>query len=613
MKTKKIILAVGTIALLATACGKDKEDSVKASLPTVTTIEASTVLSSTFTAGGNITADGGAEISDRGICFGTAAGVTVESGKVSSGTGKGAFETTVTELAFGTTYYYKAYATNSEGTAYGQEYSLITTTPKSAVVVTAEVTNAVGENATCGGEVTDDGDSPITARGVCWAETENPTISNSKTDDGTGNGAFVSAIAGVTVGTTYYVRAYATNDAGTAYGEQKSFVTIEPKMPVVETLVPSDLTSTGAVSGGNVTDNGGVKITAKGVCWATHKTPTIADNKTDEGEGAGEYKSEITGLVEGTVYYLRAYATNSVGTTYGEQKIFAPFYLDNGESMVKVKGGTFTVGKNAVHTDSGSNTWNCTLPDYYIAKTEVTQQLWAEIMGTDYLANMLTDAQKPDGYICYPVGKDDYNPQPYINWFDAIIFSNKLSAARGADPCYYVESDGVRVTDPDKWTKSGEWEKTVCCDWTKNGFRLPTLPEWEFAAGGGAEPLQAYPGTDDFSELHLYGQIEGALPGGATEGLFTVATKLPNKLGIYDMVGNVTEWVWELWFEYPGGARTYYQDVITWNYGQRKAIKRGGTIWNWNQQVYFTTSNWTDPIDSRNWPCGMRLARTCTE
>ena len=76
------------------------------------------------------------------------------------------------------------------------------------------------------------------------------------------------------------------------------------------------------------------------------------------------------------------------------------------------------------------------------------------------------------------------------------------------------------------------------------------------------------------------------------------------------MVGNATEWVWELWFEYPGGSRTYYDEVITWNYGARKAVKRGGTIWNWNQQVYFTTSNWTDPIDDRNWPCGMRLAKS---
>ncbi len=613
MKIRKL-LAVCAIVASAVACKKENEPELTKGDPAaVTTIEASSVLSSEFTAGGNVTADGGSEVTERGICYGTEANVTVESGKLAGGKGKGAYEVTVTGLEFGTKYYYKAYAVNSAGVAYGKEYSLTTTTPQPAVVVTAEVTNAAGESATCGGEITDDGNSAITACGVCWAKTENPTIENSKTTDTVVDGEFVSVMTGLEVGETYYVRAYATNDYGTVYGAQKSFATIQPKMPVVTTVAPHTLTETGAASGGNITDNGGVAITARGVCWATHKEPTVDDNKTVDGEGSGEFESEVTGLTEGTVYYLRAYATNSVGTAYGEEKVFAPFYLDNGEEMALIPGGTFVVGKDAVHTDAGSNTWTCTLPDYYIAKTEVTQVLWREIMGEAYLADQLSDAQKPDGYICYPVGKDDYNPQPYINWFDAIIFANKLSAARSADPCYYMEIDGQKVTNPDNWNKTGEWEKNIKCDFTKNGFRLPTLPEWEFAAGGGAEPLQTYPGTDNFSELGLYGQIEGHLPGGATEGLFTVATKLPNKLGLYDMAGNATEWVWELLFEYPTGERTYYTDVISYNYGNRRAVKRGGTIWNWNSQVYYTTSNWHDGIDEHNWPCGMRLARTCVK
>ncbi len=301
--------------------------------------------------------------------------------------------------------------------------------------------------------------------------------------------------------------------------------------------------------------------------------------------------------------------SNQTGQSASKYIIFKVSDTFTGEEMVLVPGGTFTVGEGAVHTDAGSNTWQCTLPDYYIARTEVTQKLWAEIMGEEYLASQLSDGQKPDGYICYPVAKGDDIAQPYINWFDAIIFSNKLSIARGYEPVYTVDGE----TDPDKWNKSGNWETKVVCDWNKDGFRLPALPEWEFAAGGGQVPLQKYPGTDNFEELGQYGNIEGALPGGATEGLFPVAKKKPNKLGIYDMAGNATEWVWELWFEYPGGSRTYYDGVITWNYGARQAIKRGGTIWNWGGQVYYTTSNWRDPLNEHNWPCGMRLARTCKD
>jgi len=311
-------------------------------------------------------------------------------------------------------------------------------------------------------------------------------------------------------------------------------------------------------------------------------------------------------ISNGAYLVLTAY-DNETGLSSSQYISFtAGEVVYTGEQMLLIPGGTFTVGENAVHTDAGSNTWQCTLPDYYIAATEVTQVLWAEIMGTEYLSNMLSDGQKPEGYICYPVAKADYQPQPYINWKDAVIFCNRLSIKRGADPCYSIDGD----VNPDNWPEAGEWEKLVECDWSKNGFRLPALPEWEWAAGGAKTPLNTFPGTDSFDDLKNYGWIQGTFE---VEGFHDVATKNPTALGLYDMAGNATEWVWELWFEYPGGSRTYYKDVITWDYGQRQAIKRGGTIWNWGNQVYYTTSNWRDPIDDHNWPCGMRLARTYTE
>ena len=77
-----------------------------------------------------------------------------------------------------------------------------------------------------GGNVTADGGATVTARGICWSTSQNPTISGSHTTDGTGTGTFTSNMTGLEPNTTYYVRAYATNSAGTAYGDQVSFTTL---------------------------------------------------------------------------------------------------------------------------------------------------------------------------------------------------------------------------------------------------------------------------------------------------------------------------------------------------------------------------------------------------
>ena len=614
MKIRHFMFALGAAALLSIGCTPEEEEQgTKAQLPTVTTIEASSVLSSAIVTGGNITADGGAEVTERGVCYSETPGAVVEGSKVAAATaGKGAFEVTLEGLEFGTTYYYRAYAINEAGVAYGEEMSATTVQPVLATVTTAEVTNAAGESAVCGGNITNDGNSPISARGVVWAETENPTVEGSKTTDGTGKGEFTSTMTGLTVGKTYYVRAYATNDAGTAYGEQKTFATVEPKLPVVVTNDIVDYTTTGAMCGGNVTDAGGVEVTAKGVCWSTTPEPTVGDAKTEDGTGAGEFESELTGCEQHKVYYVRAYATNSVGTSYGEQKTFVPFYVNNGEDMALVAGGTFTVGGGAAgNLDyDGSAGFQCTVPDFYIARTEVTQGLWNEIMGADFLS--VPDGNRVDGYCWYPVGKDDYNPQPCITWYDALNFCNKLSVARGYEPVYSFNGE----TDATKWDLNKFAESyALVCDWSKNGYRLPALPEWEWAAGGGQLPLTKYSGTDDPAELGKYAQIQGHLNGGASEGLFTVATKWPNRLGLYDMTGNATEWVFELAFDYPGDARSYYDNTITYRYGDWQAIKRGGSIWSWgdNGAAWFTTSNWYQVAAGEyQWHNGLRLARTKT-
>lgn len=100
-----------------------------------------------------------------------------------------------------------------------------TPTVTSPAIATTPISNITQTTATCGGNVTSDGNATVTARGVCWNTAQNPTVSNSKTIDGSGTGAFTSSVTGLTLNTTYYIRAYATNSSGTAYGSEINFTT----------------------------------------------------------------------------------------------------------------------------------------------------------------------------------------------------------------------------------------------------------------------------------------------------------------------------------------------------------------------------------------------------
>jgi len=197
---------------------------------------------------------------------------------------------------------------------------------KEAVIpalTTDDVSGITLVSATAGGNITSDGDSDVTARGVCWNTMQNPDLNSSKTSDGTGSGSFISEITGLTSGTKYYIRAYATNSAGTGYGNEIEFTT-NPVLPATLTTSPvSKVTLNTAVSGGRITSSGGGEITEKGVCWSLNQNPTIDDSRTVDGTGASNFGSNLSGLDPGTTYYLRAYATNSAGTSYGEQISFS--------------------------------------------------------------------------------------------------------------------------------------------------------------------------------------------------------------------------------------------------------------------------------------------------
>jgi hypothetical protein len=148
------------------------------------------------------------------------------------------------------------------------------------------------------------------------------TIANSLTINGSGFGSFLSQMTNLQSNQTYYVRAYAINSVGTAYGSQVSFTTLSNQLPSITTSTILNIARTSAQGGGNIIDDGGLFITQRGVCWSTIQNPTISNSRTINGTGIGSFSSSITALQAGTIYYVRAYATNALGTSYGIQSSF---------------------------------------------------------------------------------------------------------------------------------------------------------------------------------------------------------------------------------------------------------------------------------------------------
>jgi uncharacterized protein (TIGR02145 family) len=194
--------------------------------------------------------------------------------------------------------------------------------PTLPVLTTDSVKEIAQTSALTGGNVTSDGGAEIIERGICWSTGQYPTISSNKKSNGTGTGTFTVTINSLYPNTSYHVRAYAINGEGTSYGNDVSFTTSQIAAASLTTVALTSVTANSAVSGGSIISDNGEQITAKGVCWSTNPNPTVSDFTSDGGTGTGAYTCQLTGLQSWTSYYVRAYATNSVGTGYGDELNF---------------------------------------------------------------------------------------------------------------------------------------------------------------------------------------------------------------------------------------------------------------------------------------------------
>ena len=224
-----------------------------------------------------------------------------------------------------------------------------------ALVTTGAVSDVTATSASVAGAVTDIGTGPLTQHGHVWSTATNPTVNlATKTELGglAAPASFSSTLSGLEPDTTYYVRAYATNAYGTSYSTTvATFTTVLHVAPTVTATTPAtEITSSSAMSGGSITADGGSAVTERGLVWNTVGSPTLESHlgSTTAGAGTGVFSAQLSGLVPATSYYVRAYATNGVGTSYAPQ---VSFTTDVGRGEIK------TTDYGTTPTSGGAYYW----------------------------------------------------------------------------------------------------------------------------------------------------------------------------------------------------------------------------------------------------------------
>ncbi len=310
-----------------TAYGTQVVFTTSATLPSVSTQAPTNIGVSKATANGTITNLGVPDPHQHGFCWNTSGQPDLQDYKIDLGEtdDTGSFSTVIQGLLPDTTYYIRAYATNTAGTSFGGEITF-TTLALRPEVATDAVTNIGTQSATAKGNIIALGSPKPNQHGVCWNTSGSPSLADNVTTEGpvVNTGPYESILSELTPATTYYVKAYATNDAGTVYGESVTFTT-DSVPPLVLTDIITDIGTHSAIGNGQIADIGDPAAYQHGFCWNTTGDPSVLDNKSEEGlvSEIGSFRTRIDNLVPDTTYYTRAYAISAAGTYYGEVASFS--------------------------------------------------------------------------------------------------------------------------------------------------------------------------------------------------------------------------------------------------------------------------------------------------
>jgi uncharacterized protein (TIGR02145 family) len=448
--------------------------------PTVSTGSVDEITATSAKVSGNVTSNGGADVTDRGIFWGVSQNPEVSGGtKLSLGNGNGIFSETIDELTPGVKYYVKAYAQNSKGTTYGNEtfFTTLIGFPQISTIDPAPITSS---SVSVGGSIASDGGSGVVEKGIFWSKSPNANISGVKVVIESETNDFTTTLDNLLRGTTYYVKAFATNAKGSAFGEEKLFSTLK-ELPTIATLSAQDITINSAIIFGEITSDGGANITEKGFYWGTTDAPETTGTKiVIEGEEA-QFSKSLDNLNPGATYFFVAYAENEVGKVYGSQK------------SLKTQ-GNLPIASTTGH--SNLKTSSVTLKGIVSASMLITTVTFEYGTSSSY-GNSITAQQSPITADNVEVSAEISGLQSNTTYHYRVVAQNVLGASSGRDSTFKTVLTGITgsVTDADNNTYNTigigyqQWMTTnLKTTKYRDGTKIPKIQKdslWRLASTSG--------------------------------------------------------------------------------------------------------------------------------
>lgn len=288
-------------------------------VPTIVTLRLDNITAYSVRTGGLYVFANGSEIIEQGVCWNKSGNPTIADSVKVDTNGIKTFQLKIENLEFDTEYYLRAYAVNEKGAGYGK--TLTFKTESGIPIFRIQNIEVTPFSASVKTEFWDDGGLEIIDRGICWNTEGDPSIEDSVLNTPHITSQFITfSIENLNVATNYYVRDYVITDIGVFYGDDISFTT-KDGAPKVLTYKIDRVVSSTAKGGGEVLSEEGFSVTSRGVCWNLTGSPTVNDSKTVNGSGVGMFESELDNMQAGQTYYIRAYATNEKGTSYGIERV----------------------------------------------------------------------------------------------------------------------------------------------------------------------------------------------------------------------------------------------------------------------------------------------------
>ena len=319
---------------IGTSYGKDVTFTTATDIVTLTTTAAYDIIHNEATVAGSISYYGGNTIVERGVCWDTDQNPTISNSHKASSDKNARFEVRIDGLSELTNYHVRAYViTANDNVYYGNDMTFSTTheihLPQAA---NTTISNIGTTFATFYSSIVSDGDGNISDCGFCYSRTPNPTVEDNKVSLGKKSGTFVTTVKDLNENTTYYVRSYVINEAGTAYGEEVNFATLEILPPTLSDVTLAAVTHRSASWTAQILSANNGTISDAGFVYSTSPSPGLTNHKTSTGNSF-EMNVRVNSLSPQTTYYVRAYAVNEKGTAFSKEFSFTTKEEPEGSSI----------------------------------------------------------------------------------------------------------------------------------------------------------------------------------------------------------------------------------------------------------------------------------------